>query len=181
MLLVIGANVEADIRLWTVGGDRAWESERLTSSAAAFTPDGSLELLGFRSQDNIVEQLTWQDVVPQGFIDERSEAHIWDNAALKDTNLPLVDGDQNTSSEDRFKRLGVSQEGQAFFIDLGTRIPANRIVFFPRLEGVDEEGRPFSDDFIRSYDLSIKRRHQLQPRRSTDLLVLKRVDFTETP
>ena len=135
ILLVLGTKVGADIRLWTVGEDAPWESQRLTSSAVAFTPDGSIELLGFRSQDNIVEQLTWQDVVPTDFIDERAEAHIWDNAALKDTNLPLIDGDPNTSSEDRFKRLGVSQEGQAFFIDLGTRIPANRIVFFPASGG----------------------------------------------
>ena len=181
ILLVIGTKVGADIRLWTVGEDRSWESQRLTSSAAAFTPDGSIELLGFRSQDNLVEQLTWQDVVPTGFIDERSEAHIWDNAALKDTNLPLIDGDQNTSSEDRFKRLGVSQNGQAFFIDLGTRIPANRIVFFPRLEGVDEEGRPFGDDFIRSYDLSINAGTSFNQDEVPIYSFLKRVAFTRDP
>ena len=181
ILLVIGTRVGADIRLWTVGEDASWESQRLTSSAVAFTPDGSIELLGFRSQDNIVEQLAWQDAVPLGFIDERAEAHIWDNAALKDTNLPLVDGDPNTSSANRFKRLGVSQEGQAFFIDLGTRIPANRIVFFPRLEGVDEEGRPFSDDFIRSYDLSINAGTSFNQDKVPIYSFLKRVDFTRDP
>ena len=126
--------------MWTVGEELTWESQRLTSTAATFTPDRAIELLGFRSQDNIVEQLpTWIDAVPGEFIEERSEAHIWDNAALKDTNIPIIDGDSNTSSAGRFKRFGVSQEGQAFFLDFGTRIPANRIVFFPRLEGSDDE------------------------------------------
>ena len=181
LLASIGSKAEADIRLWTVGEDLSWESQLLTSAASAFTADGSIELLGFRSQDNIVEQLTWRDAFPDGFIEERSQAHIWDNAALKDTNFPLVDGDSTTSSEARFKRLGVSQKGQAFFLDLGTRIPANRIVFFPRLEGVDEEGRPFSDDFIRSYDLSINAGTSFNQDEVPIYSFLKRVDFTRDP
>ena len=150
LLLSIGSKARADIRLWTIGEEVSWESQRLISTAADFASNGAIELLGFRSLDNIAEQLSWKDSFPEGFIEERSQAHIWDNAALRDTNGPLIDGNPETSSEDRFKRFGVSQEGQAFFLDLGTRIPTNRIVFFPRLEGVDEEGRHvLADDVVR--------------------------------
>jgi hypothetical protein len=180
LVLSIGSEIKADARSWTIGSAVAWESERLISTATDFN-EGSIELLGFRSDDNIVGQLNWKDSVPLGFIKERPTAHIWDNAALKDTNVPLIDGDSNTSSEERFKRFGVSQEGQAFFLDLGTRIPANRIAFFPRLEGVDQEGRPYREDFIRSYDLAVNAGTSFNQDDVPIYSFLSRVDFTSDP
>ena len=178
LLACLCTEVRAELRSWTVGDQVSWESQRLRSTAISFGADNSIELLGFRSEDNIVQQMTWIEGFPVGFIEERPEAHIWDNAALKYTNIPLIDGDPVTSSEGRFKRFGVSQEGTAFFMDLGTRFPLNRIVFFPRLEGSDEEGRPFVDDFIRSYDLSLNDGLNFNEEDVPIYSLLKKVDFT---
>ena len=119
LVVFMCSEARADLRSWTVGDQISWESQQLRSTAMSFNADNSIELLGFRSEDNIVQQLAWIEGFPTGFIEERPDAHIWDNAALKDTNIPLIDGDSATSSEGRFKRFGVSQEGTAFFMDLG--------------------------------------------------------------
>ena len=181
LIVFMCSEARADLRSWTVGDQISWESQQLRSTAISFNADNSIELLGFRSEDNIVQQLAWIEGFPTGFIEERPEAHIWDNAALKDTNIPLIDGDSATSSEGRFKRFGVSQEGTAFFMDLGARFPLNRIVFFPRLEGSDEEGRPFVDDFIRSYDLSLNDGLNFNEEDVPIYSLLKKVDFTRDP
>ena len=71
----------------------------------------------------------------EGYIPERPQAHIWNNYPLKESDIPLVDGDPNTSTADRFKRFGSNQTGRRFSLDLGSRFPVNRIAFLPTSDG----------------------------------------------
>ena len=169
----------AEVRLWQVGGQGlAWQSQSQSSAAITFGIPGAIQLVGFTSEDNIISKLNWVDDTPIGFTRERSAAHVWDNVALKNPNLPIVDGNPGTSTEDRFKVFGVNQTGTRIFFDLGTRFPASRILFFPRQEGVDEQGRPFAEDFIRNYDLFINDGTSFNREEAPVYNLLKRVDFT---
>ena len=103
---------------------------------------------------------------------------MWDNVPFKQTNAPLVDGDVQTSSENRFKEFGALQAGRAFFFDLGTRLPINRISFFPRPEGADSRGRPFADDFIRGYKIQVSDGVSFTPENLPVYNLLTQVDFT---
>ena len=171
-------SVQGEVRSWNLGGDLTWKSQQLSSTAVSF-PEGAVELAGFNSQDNIFQQLRWEDGSPPlGFVPEHAEANIWDNNPLRASNIPLVDGDPITSSEDRFKRFGVSFAGTSFFFDLGTRFPINKISFFPRLQGADEEGRRFSEDFIRAYDLLVNDGVRFNDKDAPIYANVQRVDFT---
>jgi hypothetical protein len=170
--------IQGEVRSWILGEELSWRSQQLNSTAVSF-PEGAVELAGFQSQDNIFQQLRWVDGSPStGFIPEHARANIWDNNPLRASNIPLVDGDPITSSENRFKRFGASFAGTSFFFDLGTRFPINKITFFPRLQGADEEGRPFSDDFIRAYDLLVNDGVRFNDRDAPIYDRVKRVDFT---
>ena len=74
-------------------------------------------------------------------------AHIWDNAAIEGSAAALVDGDEQTSSGDRFKGLGTDQTGRIFFLDLGASFPVNRLIYFP--------SPSFPDDFPRAFELAV--------------------------
>ena len=110
----------AEVRLWQVGGQGlTWQSQSQSSAAITFGIPGAIQLVGFTSEDNIISKLNWVDDTPIGFTRERSAAHVWDNVALKNPNLPIVDGNPGTSTEDRFKVFGVNQTGTRLFFDLG--------------------------------------------------------------
>ena len=127
---------EGEVRQWELGGaGRSWQDDELNSTAISFDAAGAIQLVGFNPNDNIVRQLRWSEGFPLDFVSEVAEARVWDNVPFKQSNAPLVDGDAQTSSENRFKDFGVLQAGRAFFFDLGTRFPINRISFFPRPEG----------------------------------------------
>ena len=131
------------------------------------------------ARDNIVGSLAWEDGFPQGgFAVERPRAHIWNNYPLKSTDIPMVDGDPETSTEDRFKVFGASQTGRQFYLDLGSRFPLNRMTFFPRLTGLSPTGDPFSDDFIRGYEIHFNDGLLLGEDRRPIYSLLKRVDLT---
>ena len=169
---------QGEVRSWVLGGELSWKSQQLSSTAVSF-PEGAVELAGFKSQDNIFQQLKWADgSPPAGFILEHAAANIWDSNPLRSSNISLVDGDPTTSSENRFKRFGVSFAGTSFFFDLGTRFPINKIAFFPRLEGTDGEGRPFSEDFIRAYDMLVSDGISFNDKEAPIYSRVKRVDFT---
>ena len=179
LFLVVPRLVQGEGRSWALGEELSWKSQQLSSTAVSFTSEGAVELAGFRLQDNIIQQLKWADgSPPAGFIPEHAEANIWDSNPLRASNIPLVDGDPTTSSEDRFKRFGVSFAGTIFFFDLGTRFPINKIVFFPRLQGVDEEGRRFSNDFIRAYDILVNDGVRFNDQDAPIYDMVKRVDLT---
>lgn len=170
---------EGEVRQWELGGaGRAWKDDELNSTAISFGTAGAIQLVGFNPSDNIVRQLTWSEGFPVDFVREVAEARVWDNVPFKQTNAPLVDGDAQTSSENRFKEFGVLQAGRAFFFDLGTRLPINRISFFPRPQGADSRGRPFADDFIRGYKIQVSDGVSFTPENLPVYNLLTQVDFT---
>jgi len=168
-----------EVRQWQVGsGGLSWESQRLSATAVSFSTPEAIQLVGFKSQDNIIPQLQWLDEFPSGFVAEQAQAHVWDNISFKQPNLPIVDGDDTTSTGERFKRFGVSQEGTILFFDLGTRFPANKIIFFPRQTGQDDQGRPYQDDFIRGYGISVNDGRSFNQENAPIYSLLKREEFT---
>ena len=135
--------------------------------------------MGFNPNDNIVRQLRWTEGFPLDFVSEVAEARVWDNVPFKQTNAPLVDGDVQTSSENRFKEFGVLQAGRAFFFDLGTRLPINRISFFPAPgKGPTAAAGPFADDFIRGYKIQVSDGVSFTPENLPVYNLLTQVDFT---
>jgi hypothetical protein len=65
----------------------------------------------------------------------------------------MVDGVDSTSTGNLYKVAGVDQTGRVFVLDLGSRVPAQRLVIYPRQEGTASNGRPYSEDFIRKFEL----------------------------
>lgn len=175
----LAAAAAGEVRQWELGGaGRSWKDDELNSTAISFDAAGAIQLVGFNPSDNIVRQLRWTEGFPLDFVSEVAEARVWDNVPFKQTNAPLVDGDVQTSSENRFKDFGVLQAGRAFFFDLGTRFPVNRISFFPRPEGADSRGRPFADDFIRGYKVQVSDGVSFTPENLPVYNLLTQVDFT---
>ncbi|MBM3276615.1 MAG: hypothetical protein FJY95_00830 [Candidatus Handelsmanbacteria bacterium] len=167
------------MRKWSVGGEGlSWESQQLSKTAISNAAEGAIQLVSFSSEQNIVPQLQWVDGFPSGYVVEQSQARIWDNISLKQPNLPIVDGIDTTSTGDRFKRFGVSQQGTSIFFDLGTRFPANRIAFFPRQTGQDDQGRPYKEDYIRGYDVFINDGKAFNQEATPIYSLLKREPFT---
>ena len=183
-LLILGAAPNAsraELNVWRLGGDgESWQRSAFNSAAIDFGNSDSIEILGFASDENIIQSLSWGEGSPRDYVGERASARIWDSLTLKRSNAPLVDGDVNSSSDDRFKRFGVSQEGHRFFLDLGAPFPVRRFLFFPRQSGADSDGRPFSSDFIRSYQVRVSDgnsyNEETPPRPIYNLI--SRVEFT---
>ena len=174
--------VSAEVTWWEVNGDGGgWSSPDLNRSSTAidFGFERAIQIAGFQPGDNIVGSLAWEDGFPQGgFAVERPRAHIWNNYPLKSTDIPMVDGDPETSTEDRFKVFGASQTGRQFYLDLGSRFPLNRMTFFPRLTGLSPTGDPLSDDFIRGYEVHFNDGLLLGEDGRPIYNLLKRVDLT---
>lgn len=169
-----------EVRQWTVGGDEgvAWRDHEQRSTAMSFDVPGTVQLVAFTSEDNVIPSLSWADAFPAGYVEERAQALIWDNIAVVRPLLEIVDGIDTTSTHLAFKRFGIAQDGTKFFFDLGTRFPANRIAFFPRLDGVSSEGRPFSEDYIRGYVLKVNDGASFNERDEPIYTPIRRVDFT---
>ena len=168
-----------EVRQWQVGeGGESWASQELASTALDFSQTGTIKSLGFDPQNNITQQLSWISARPIGFLEERAQAHVWDNTTLRESQLVIVDGQDTTSTGDRFKEFGVQQSGRRFEFDLGTRIPINRILFFPRPFGVDDQGRPYSEDFIRGYSLFSSDGLSFTQDNRPDYSLLRQVEFT---
>ncbi|MBI2505253.1 MAG: gliding motility-associated C-terminal domain-containing protein [Candidatus Latescibacteria bacterium] len=182
VLLLIGLTarqVEGEVRYWRIGTEGlSWESQKLNATAISFGTSGMIQLVSFNSRQNIFPQLQWVDEFPSGYIAEQPQARIWDNISLKQPNIPIVDGNDTTSTGDRFKRFGVSQQGTSIFFDLGTQFPANKIAFFPRQNGQDDQGRPYKDDFIRGYDIFVNDGRIFNQEDSPIYSLLKRETFT---
>ena len=100
-------------------------------------------------------------------------AHIWDNAAIEGSAATLVDGDEQTSSGDRFKGLGTDQTGRIFFLDLGASFPVNRLIYFP--------SPSFPDDFPRAFELAVSDGRDYTQQGAPRYQVLKRVDLQPEP
>ena len=175
----LSETASAEVRQWTVGGDgESWASQEQTATGIDFSQPEVIQILQFNPQANITRQLSWSDQKPRDFVVERAQALVWDNTLLKESDLVIVDGDPSTSTEDRFKEFGIEQDGRRFEFDLGSRIPVNRIVFFPRPTGTDDRGRPYSEDFIRSYALFFSDGLSFTKDNRPDYSLLRQVEFT---
>jgi hypothetical protein len=148
-------------RAWTLGtGEHLWSDWTQSSSAVEFLDGGrQIKLVSFAQSQNIVAQLDWTATgTPQDYVTDLAYGRAWDNNPLRDpaASLAMVDGDSATATGKRFKQAGVSYANTSLFFDLGTRYPVNRLAFFPRQVGADDEGRLYRDDFIRAYDIMIQ-------------------------
>jgi hypothetical protein len=116
---------------------------------------GAIQIRGFTPDENIITTLNWSYGKPNDVVSEGNAA-LWDNTAFRSPDaLNIVDGDPVTSTGDLFKRAGVDQDGRAFVLDLGSRVPADSLVFYPRPEGTAANGRPYADDFVRKHTIFI--------------------------
>jgi hypothetical protein len=116
---------------------------------------GAIQIRGFTPDENIITTLAWKYGKPNDLVSE-GDAALWDNTAARNSiSLSIVDGDDITSTADLFKTAGVDQDGRTFFLDMGSRVPADSLVFFPRQEGTYANGKPFSDDFVRKHRISV--------------------------
>ncbi len=158
--LAAAAPVSGERQTWSVGsGGLAWADSVRTSSAVEFLDGGGIRLLSFTESDNIVQRLRWTaDGTPRDYLTPLPNGRVWDNNPLRDreATLSVVDGDSTTSTGERFKQPGAVYERTSLFFDLGTRFPVSRISFFPRQAGADTEGRPFVDDFVRSFEVLVQ-------------------------
>ena len=128
--------------------------------------------IGLAATDNILRSLDWSDSPTLDFVAE-GRAHIWDNAAIEGSAAALVDGDEQTSSGDRFKGLGTDQTGRIFFLDLGASFPVNRLIYFP--------SPSFPDDFPRAFELAVSDGRDYTQQGAPRYQVLKRVDLQPEP
>ena len=103
----------------------------------------------------------------------KARAHIWDNAAIEGSAAALVDGDEQTSSGDRFKGLGTDQTGRIFFLDLGASFPVNRWSI--------SLVHPFPTTFPRAFELAVSDGRDYTQQGAPRYQVLKRVDLQTEP
>ena len=143
---------------WVLGGSSGFSWNDLVQVRAQIddqSSPGSVQIRGFTPDENIIASLDWSYGKPNDLVSEGSAA-LWDNSAAKNPmSLTIIDGDGATGTDDIFKTAGVDQDGRTFFLDLGSRVPADSLVFFPRQEGTYANGKPFSDDFVRKHRISM--------------------------
>ena len=143
---------------WVLGGTGGIPWARFAKNTAQIdsqTAPGAIQMRGFSPDQNLLTTLKFTYGKPVDFVRE-GDAALWDNTAFRDAaSLTIVDGDPASSTEDLFKRSGIDQSGRVFFLDLGSRVPAERLVFYPRQEGTDANGRPHSEDFVRRFEVQI--------------------------
>ena len=106
LLLAAGlcSSAAAEVTHWRINeGGRSWQSEERSSTAINFPSPNVIQIAGFGPGENITQALTWADGIPRdGFDIQRPVARIWNNYPLKKTDIPMVDGDPETSTGNRF-------------------------------------------------------------------------------
>jgi len=136
----------AETEIWHIGGrGLSWAVQSDVSAAVDFETN-AVKPRGFSPEENIVSTMEWLDGRPEDFVTE-GQAYVWDNVAVRASNLVMLDGEGTTSSGERFKEFGVDQTGRIFYFDLGASYPAHQIVFYP---SPDEE-----EDFVRAFEISV--------------------------
>ena len=142
---------------WVLGGHGfSWEDlVQVRAQIDDQSSPGAIQIRGFTPDENIITTLSWAYGKPNDLVSEGNAA-LWDNTAAKNSiSLSIVDGEDTTSTADLFKTAGVDQDGRTFFLDIGSRVPADSLVFFPRQEGTYANGKPFSADFVRKHRISV--------------------------
>ena len=165
----LSAPLGAQVENYIVGGEGlSWDSQAAVAGGVDLQNPALIRPIGLAETDNILRSLDWSDSPTLDFVTE-GRAHIWDNAAIEGSAATLVDGDEQTSSGDRFKGLGTDQTGRIFFLDLGASFPVNRLVYFP--------SPSFPDDFPRAFELSVNDGRDYTQQGEPRYQVLKRVDL----
>jgi hypothetical protein len=173
LVLPVAGPSWTQVRHWQVGaGGLTWESQGEIAAAVDLRQPDFVQPSGFTTADNIAAGLRWQDGVPEDFTLE-GQPRVWDNAAVKASNLPMVDGDAGTSSGERFKGPGIDQTGRVFYFDLGASFPADRIVFYPSPAG--------QGDFIHAFEISVSDGLRFSREGNPVYEVLQRVDINPEP
>ncbi len=143
---------------WVLGGGGGFPWGELVQVRAQIddqSSPGAIQIRGFTPDENIITTLSWAYGKPNDLVSE-GNAVLWDNTAARNSiSLSIVDGDATTSTADLFKTAGVDQDGRTFFLDMGSRVPADSLVFFPRQEGTYANGKPFSEDYVRKHRISV--------------------------
>ena len=139
---------------WVLGGgsDVQWgDVVSIRSQIDENSIPGSIQIRGFTPDQNIITSLEWVYGKPNDVVSEGGAA-LWDNTAFRRGDaLNNVDGDGETSPMDLFKAAGQDQDGRAFILDFGSRVPADSLVFYPRQTGASANGRPYSEDYVRKH------------------------------
>lgn len=139
---------------WVLGGgsDVQWgDVVSIRSQIDENSIPGSIQIRGFTPDQNIITSLEWVYGKPNDVVSEGGAA-LWDNTAFRSGDaLNIVDGDGETSTMDLFKAAGQDQDGRAFILDFGSRVPADSLVFYPRQTGASANGRPYSEDYVRKH------------------------------
>ncbi len=154
--MLVTASARAD--QWILGGSsgiRWGDIVQVRAQVDDRSNPGSIQIRGFTPDENIIATLKWSYGKPNDVVSE-GDAALWDNTAFQSSDaLRIVDGDGLTSTEDLFKRAGVDQDGRAFVFDLGSRVPADSLRFYPRQEGTTANGRPYAEDFVRKHTVFV--------------------------
>ncbi len=157
LLMLCGFALVVDADEWVLGGGGFPWSDIVDVRAQIDDQSvpGAIQIRGFTPDENIITTLAWSYGKPNDLVSE-GDAALWDNTAFRSPDaLNIIDGDGVTSTLDLFKRAGVDQDGRAFIFDLGSRVPADSLVFFPRQEGTAANGRPYAEDFVRKHTISV--------------------------
>jgi len=142
----------AQVDSWRLGsGGVTWDSEAEVQ-VGAVSVEGGLQPVQIPPGVNLTHLLSqfglqWQNGPPEEFT-VGGLPHTWSNSAYFNQikgPLLVVDGNAATSTENVFKSSG-NPAGSAFFLDLGTRYPVNRVRFYP------PENDP--DGYLRAFDVS---------------------------
>ncbi|NKB70276.1 MAG: hypothetical protein GKR89_24665 [Candidatus Latescibacteria bacterium] len=169
LVVALPLSVAAQVEVYQVGtGGQSWESQSSVAAGVDIQESDLIRPISFVDTDNIISALRWSADATQDFIAE-GDGHIWDNAAIEGDDLVLVDGIDTTSTDLRFKTLGIDQTGRIFFIDFGASLPVNRIQFFPRPSNEDE--------FPRAYEFSVNDGRSFSQQGQPLYEVLTRVDL----
>jgi len=171
--LLAAAPAVAQVLTWQVGaGGVSWASQSDVAAGVDLRRADLLAPNGFALDDNIVAAVSWMDGETQDYRLE-GQARVWDRAAVKESNLVIVDGDSTTSTADRFKSFGDDQTGRIFVFDLGASFPAERIVFYPSPAG--------RDDYIRGFEMSISDGESFSAEGRPVFEVLRRMEVISEP
>ncbi len=139
---------------WVLGGESPVQWGDIVAVRAQIdesSAPGSIQIRGFTPQENIISTLQWVYGKPNDVVSEGGAA-LWDNTAFRSGDaLNIVDGNGETSTMNLFKAAGQDQDGRAFILDFGSRVPADSLVFYPRQNGTSANGRPFSEDYVRKH------------------------------
>ena len=129
-IIAVGS-ARGELRTWRIGkGGVSWKYYALSASGMDFEASpGSIQPRELKPGENLAPRLKWKDGRPENFM-ARGEPKIWHNLPLESSYLlKLVDGDPNTSTEDRFKEPMASYTGVSFYFDFGEPLSISRIRF----------------------------------------------------